>query len=643
VSESGKLEHRPGGARSQDPTLDQEPYVPSSARGVVGEWSRKDPMRAVRAERESAGAQVQRSLKAWRKQSEAGGAGAAGVNLAPAGGASLPADTRKKMEPRLGADLSSVKVHTGTDAASAAEGLGARAFTVGGDVHFGSGQYQPGTKEGDRLLAHELTHVVQGQRSGIQRKADGGAAGAEAAGPEVSHPDEPAEKEADGVADHVTDQLHGGGEHAAKGGEGGEHGPVAEHGAHAAHGAGAKAAGGPSGQAPAQKPAAISAKFIGVGRKIHRAGNGKAPAASPAATGAAPAAAGSAAAGPAAAGAAPAAAKTPADTLKEEPYKQFQARFAAMLASLQMPADPAACQDIWLKMVTTLMATDAAYKAAPEVPGTPRKDLSSDAFKNIMKQFEPISAALGPYMEKFTKGKKTWAFWSGKPAMEVAKKNADVCLEKGALGSLFDGINIMGNWDMQMWASLSKAYATHAAKAAEHGAQYRGFVGAGSGNEQSIFNQIEQPQFLGMLDQKQAASLKITWYACAYDPKDMGKADASCNAGGMEGVIGTSSDRSSMVALAESMNGKRAKLFKETGKVVAPADVDAALAAAQAKKDAHDPKSAAAGGAAGAPAAPPTKPEANKAATPAPGATAAPASSAGAAAPAHKPDHGGKA
>jgi hypothetical protein len=122
------------------------------------------------------------------------------------------------MEPKLGADLSSVRVHTGGDSATAAKGFGARAFTVGSDVHFNAGEFSPGTKEGDKLLAHELTHVVQGQKSGVQRKpeeeegkeaegAEGGAEGKDAGGKgdagEVSDPNEPAEKEADAVGEKV--------------------------------------------------------------------------------------------------------------------------------------------------------------------------------------------------------------------------------------------------------------------------------------------------------------------------------------------------------------------------------------------------------------------------------------------------------
>src|SRR5439155_1319570 len=88
----------------------------------------------------------------------------------------------------------------------AAHNLGARAFTVGSDVHFNAGEFAPGSKEGDRLLAHELTHVVQAQKSGIQRKeepeaAEGGggeAAPAEAAGGEGGGGEAGAEAKAEG-------------------------------------------------------------------------------------------------------------------------------------------------------------------------------------------------------------------------------------------------------------------------------------------------------------------------------------------------------------------------------------------------------------------------------------------------------------
>ncbi len=76
---------------------------------------------------------------------------------APGAGAALPEAVRGPMERAFGADFSAVRVHQGEHVAA----LGARAFARGADIHFAPGQYAPGTRSGDELLGHELTHVVQ--------------------------------------------------------------------------------------------------------------------------------------------------------------------------------------------------------------------------------------------------------------------------------------------------------------------------------------------------------------------------------------------------------------------------------------------------------------------------------------------------
>jgi hypothetical protein len=77
------------------------------------------------------------------------------------GGASLDGGTQAQMEGRLGHDFSKVRVHTGTEPNVLNRQLGARAFTVGSDIFFRSGAYEPGSTGGQQLLAHELTHVAQ--------------------------------------------------------------------------------------------------------------------------------------------------------------------------------------------------------------------------------------------------------------------------------------------------------------------------------------------------------------------------------------------------------------------------------------------------------------------------------------------------
>ena len=76
-------------------------------------------------------------------------------------GEPLDAATRAFMEPRFGHDFGKVRVHSGAAAEQSAKEVRAQAYTVGHDVVFGSGRFAPNTSEGRRLLAHELTHVVQ--------------------------------------------------------------------------------------------------------------------------------------------------------------------------------------------------------------------------------------------------------------------------------------------------------------------------------------------------------------------------------------------------------------------------------------------------------------------------------------------------
>ena len=95
------------------------------------------------------------------------------VRAAVPGGASLPGDVRTFFETRMGHDFSDVRVHTDGAAAEAARAVHASAYTLGRDVVFAAGQYAPATPDGRRLLAHELTHVVQQRRApgrSVQRK-----------------------------------------------------------------------------------------------------------------------------------------------------------------------------------------------------------------------------------------------------------------------------------------------------------------------------------------------------------------------------------------------------------------------------------------------------------------------------------------
>ena len=77
------------------------------------------------------------------------------------GGRPLPPGTRRRLTPDPGLDLASVRVHTDERAGARAAALGAAAFTLGSEVVFGPGRYQPGSPTGQALIAHELAHVAQ--------------------------------------------------------------------------------------------------------------------------------------------------------------------------------------------------------------------------------------------------------------------------------------------------------------------------------------------------------------------------------------------------------------------------------------------------------------------------------------------------
>jgi hypothetical protein len=109
------------------------------------------------------------------------------------GGTALPRPLRKRFESSLGTDLGDVRVHTGAASNEAARSLGALAYTTGRNIHFREGHYQPGSQEGDRLLAHEVAHTVQQSASPAMKSEFG-----------VTRPGDSSETEADRAAGAMT-------------------------------------------------------------------------------------------------------------------------------------------------------------------------------------------------------------------------------------------------------------------------------------------------------------------------------------------------------------------------------------------------------------------------------------------------------
>ncbi len=174
----GKNKLSRGGTAKSTPVVQPKtrpgysPHMPSSSSGTV------------QAHVAGGNRALQARLNLWNAKLNAGihpsgptiqrkggqGVEAFRVPLRPkAGGLPLPTDVRSKMETAFSADFSDVRVHVGHEATS----LGAIAYTWGTNIHFAPGQYNPHTIQGQKLLGHELWHVLQ-QKAGRVRNPFGG-------------------------------------------------------------------------------------------------------------------------------------------------------------------------------------------------------------------------------------------------------------------------------------------------------------------------------------------------------------------------------------------------------------------------------------------------------------------------------------
>jgi Domain of unknown function (DUF4157) len=136
------------------------PLISSKAQGTQG-------MLASSVQRKCAHCEEEKKKMPVMRKAESGG----GFETSPAfasqlsntrgGGQAMPSETRGFMESRFGRDFSQVRVHTDGQAADMNRDIQAKAFTHGSDIYFNRGQFAPHTEGGRRLLAHELTHVIQ--------------------------------------------------------------------------------------------------------------------------------------------------------------------------------------------------------------------------------------------------------------------------------------------------------------------------------------------------------------------------------------------------------------------------------------------------------------------------------------------------
>lgn len=157
------------GAAVQRQAEDEEVQAKSMEPAVQRQMEDED------VQTKSMDASVQREGEDEAVQAKANGGSAGGgildegigsaIRQAQGGGAPLDGGIRQKMEQGFGADFTGVRIHTDSHAHGLNENLHAKAFTTGSDIFFRQGQYAPGSKSGQELVAHELTHVIQ-QRAG---------------------------------------------------------------------------------------------------------------------------------------------------------------------------------------------------------------------------------------------------------------------------------------------------------------------------------------------------------------------------------------------------------------------------------------------------------------------------------------------
>ncbi|HYN68807.1 MAG TPA: DUF4157 domain-containing protein [Candidatus Eisenbacteria bacterium] len=184
----------PKSASESEPTAEME-LGPQTARVLDAKDRRAanaalGPASVLHLQRAAGNASVAQLLGEEQEQSPVKGVVGRG------GGEPLDDTTRVRMESALGADFSDVRVHSDGSAAESARAVSAHAYTVGNEVVFSPGRFDPATPTGQRTLAHELTHVVQ-QRAG---PVDGTPA---AGGIRLSDPSDRYEQAAERSADQV--------------------------------------------------------------------------------------------------------------------------------------------------------------------------------------------------------------------------------------------------------------------------------------------------------------------------------------------------------------------------------------------------------------------------------------------------------
>lgn len=156
---AGRLQLKPRIGAANDPLEREADRIADAmmAGGLAAPVSRAAPDAAQRVCAACEDETVRAAPGAAPRDGSAEGA----ARAVASGGNALPPESRDFFGARFGRDFSDVRIHVGTDAGNAALGIGARAYTLGRNIAFAPGEYAPDRPAGQRLLAHELAHVVQ--------------------------------------------------------------------------------------------------------------------------------------------------------------------------------------------------------------------------------------------------------------------------------------------------------------------------------------------------------------------------------------------------------------------------------------------------------------------------------------------------
>ncbi len=220
-------------------------------------------------------------------------------------------------------------------------------------------------------------------------------------------------------------------------------------------------------------------------------------------------------------------------TMESGEYQKFAGAFNGFAQKYHLADAKKVPVDIWSSLVNGLAKSGYVKGIIPNAgdpdqfilafKGSDGKPVREKALAEAMKSLEKFVAHAANYMDKVVNeiakggGGKTWAFWSGTGAQDAAKREAQggVVLE-GSVGSWFDAVwdfkALTGVENLALWAALSEMYAQ---KAAEYYSSFSfvGYLGPGATRDQSVFNKIEQPTLLAVLDKKKTVPApKIKWF-----------------------------------------------------------------------------------------------------------------------------------